>query len=199
MSSAPKRPWDRTDPQWSSQHHRAAVAKSPLALMQQQVRTGIAELKGAGPFRLGLGAVGVAAILFGVLRILSSTDATKPLQLAKWLIAAVILHDAILAPATVVTGWLIAHVVRGRAQAYVKAGLAIAGVTAVIALPQIYRHGKSAPGTTLLQRNYGLNLAILVGLIAVVAVLAYAAATLRSARPSAQAVSSTNERPPQDH
>ena len=218
MSAAPKRPWDRTDPEWAAQHHRAAGAGSPVAALRHQIVAGVGELRGAGPLRLGLGSLGIVAILFGAVRILTNPAATKPVHLALWLAAVVIVHDGIIAPVTVVVGYLIARVIRGRPQAYVQAAVAMAAMIAVIALPQIYRRGKSAPGTTLLHRNYALNLVIIVGAVAVLAALAYAITGRRRASSSApdhddatvgtsgvstraagSGATSTNERPAHNH
>ena len=170
----------------------------PVAQGRRQMTQAVAEIRGAGPMRVGLGGLGILVILFGALRILHDHTQTHPIGLAKWLIGAIVVHDAVLAPITVGVGWLVAKVVRGRAQAFVQAALAVAGVTTLVALPLIYRHGKSAPGTTLLRRAYGLNLLILFGVIAVGAVLAYALqarlTSLKASRPS-----STKQRPWIDH
>ena len=194
MNKPPARPWEHVDNPPPHLHGKPGPGTQLMAAAEE-VRT-------AGPLRLGLAAVGIVAIAFGALRILSSPEATKPLQLAKWLIAAVILHDAIFAPATVVVGWAVAKLVRGRAQAYVQAGLAVAVATTLIALPLMYRHGKSAPGTTLLTRNYAMNLLVLLAVIAVGVAIAFVVtgrATGRTGPTSAAAPSSMNDRPPHDH
>ena len=193
MNKPPERPWEHGPNPPAHLYAKPGPGGQLLAAAQ--------EVRAAGPLRLGLGAVGIVGIAFGVLRILTSWDATKPLQLIKWLIAAVILHDAILAPATVVVSWAVARVVKGRAQAYVLAGLAVAALTTLIALPLLYRHGKSAPGSTLLTRNYGVNLLVLLAVIAVGSAVAYLVLGRRAATGAATAgaPSSMNDRVPRDH
>ena len=162
--------------------------------LRNQLTDAAAEVRGAGPIRLGLGGLGILVILFGAVRILHDHAETHPISLVKWLIGAIIVHDAIIAPVTVAVGWAVARTIPGRAQAFVQAALAVAGVATLVALPLIYRHGKSAPGTTLLRRAYSLNLLILYGVIALAAAAAYALqgrrAAARAARPS-----STKQRP----
>lgn len=193
MNKPPLRPWEHGDNPTAHLHGKPGPGAQLLAAAEE-VRT-------AGPVRLGLGTLGIVAIAFGAIRILTSSQATKPLQLAKWLIAAVILHDAIFAPATVVVGWAVARVVRGRAQAYVQAALAVAVATTLIALPMIYRHGKSASGSTLLTRNYAVNLLVLLAVIVVAGAVAYVVAARATGRRAATAgaPSSTNDLPPHDH
>lgn len=193
MNKPPLRPWEHGDNPPAHLHGKPGPGAQLLAAAEE-VRT-------AGPLRLGLGAVGIVAIAFGAIRILTSNQATKPLQLAKWLIAAVILHDAIFAPATVVVGWAVARMVRGRAQAYVLAGLAVAAVTTLIALPLMYRHGKAAPGSTLLTRNYALNLLVLLAVVVLGSAIAFVVTGRATGRRAATAgaPSSTNDLPPHDH
>lgn len=200
MNKPPERPWEHGPNPPAHLHAKPGPGGLLLAAAD--------EVRSAGPLRLALGAVGIVGIAFGVVRILTSADATKPLQLIKWLIAAVILHDAILAPATVVVSWAVARVVKGRAQAYVLAGLAVAALTTLVAMPLLYRHGKSAPGTTLLTRNYAVNLLVLLAVIAVGSAIAYlvlgrrartAPAALAAPPATAGAPSSMNDRVPRDH
>lgn len=192
MNKPPERPWEHGPNPPAHLHAKPGPGGLLLAAAD--------EVRSAGPLRLALGAVGIVGIAFGVVRILTSADATKPLQLIKWLIAAVILHDAILAPATVVISWAVARMIKGRAQAYVLSGLAVAGLTTLVALPLLYRHGKSAPGTTLLTRNYGVNLLVLLAVIAIGSAIAYLIMGRRTApTATAGAPSSVNDRAPHDH
>lgn len=193
MNKPPLRPWEHGDQPPAHLHGKPGPVAQLLAAAEE-VRT-------AGPLRLGLGALGIVAIAFGAIRILTSSQATKPLQLVEWLIGAVILHDAIFAPATVVVGWAVARVVRGRAQAYVQAALAVAVAATLIALPMIYRHGKSSPGSTLLTRNYAVNLLVLLAVVVVAGVVAFVVAGRATGRRAATAgaPSSTNDLPPHDH
>lgn len=169
-----------------------------IDLARRQIQDAAAEVRGAGPVRLALAAVGILVIAFGAVRILYDHTNTHPFGLAKWLAGAIIVHDFVIAPVSLGIGWAVARAVPGRAQAYVQGALAVAGVTTFVALPLIYRHGQSAPGTTLLRRAYGLNLLILLAVIALGAVAAYLLQSRRrsgSPAPGAPRPSSRKQRP----
>ena len=145
--------------------------------------------------RLLLGTPGALLVGYGAWRLLGNAEETKPLKLAEWLLAAVILHDGVLAWLVLGVSWLVARVVPGRARTYVQAGLVCAALLTVIALPLIYRRGHAAAGLTLLEQNYAAHLAVLLGIVAGLACVAYAVRVLRDRR---QRVSSANDRPPTD-
>ena len=146
--------------------------------------------------RLLLGTIGAAMICYGGWQIFNHSGATKPAKVGEWLIAALILHDGVLAWLVIAAGWLVARTARGRARAYLQGALICAALITVIALPLIYRRGKSAPGLTLLEQNYVAHLLLLLGILVAVVSAAYAVRTLRDAT---QRRSNANERPPADH
>jgi hypothetical protein len=150
-------------------------------------RTVAAELRRAGPFRLALGALGVVTLGYAAVSLLRDTDHSKPVELLTWLIGAVIVHDAVIAPATLAAAWVIGRFVPRRARAFVQSGLAIAAVSALFALPLIYRQGRSSAGSALLEQDYTLNLLIIVAVIGVVSALCYAGRVVRDRRREAAA------------
>lgn len=146
--------------------------------------------------RLALGSAGVALLLFGVYRILQHSDRTNPRGLLRWLIGAVILHDGILVPSTMLIGFVLTRLVKPRARRYVQAALVASALITVVAIPLIYRRGSQPAVKALEQQNYGLHLAILIALVFGVAALAYAAQVLRDRR---SGVKVRNGRPPAVH
>jgi hypothetical protein len=132
--------------------------------------------------RIALGAAGVLLILFGVFRILTNAGQTDPVGMAEWLAAAVVLHDGILVPLTMAVGALLTRFVPPRARRYLQGGLIAAALVTAISIPLIYRRGSQPRGKSLELQNYGLHLAVLVGLIAAVVVVAYATRVLRDRR-----------------
>lgn len=141
--------------------------------------------------RGSLGAVGVFAIGYGVLRIFTDAKDTKPLALAKWLIGSLIVHDAIIAPVVIGVGWLLARTVPPRARRYLQAGLVTGGLIAAVGVILIRRQGRtSSPTLALLRQNYTLNLLLLLAIVAVVTAGAYAVEVWRTNR--------TNTRSPAD-
>ncbi len=138
-----------------------------------------------------LGATGVALLGYGGYQLLHHSDVTHPVEVAVWLVIALAVHDGVIAWMVVAVGWLIARFVPDRARAYVQGGLICAALIALIALPLIYRRGKAAPGLTLLTQNYPAHLAVLLGMVTVVAGAAYAVRALRDR-------SKANDRPATD-
>lgn len=142
-----------------------------------------------------LGAAGLALLGYGGYQLLHHHHDTHPAEVAVWLVVALVVHDGVIAWLVVAAGWLLARVVPPRARAYVQGGLVCATLITLIALPLIYRRGKAAPGLALLTQNYGAHLAVLLGMVAVATVAAYAVRVARD-RPGR---SSTNDRSPTDH
>ncbi|MEP6697208.1 MAG: hypothetical protein ABJA34_10055 [Pseudonocardiales bacterium] len=130
-------------------------------------------------WRIAIGTAGVALGLFGVYRLFTQVPLDNLFALARWLIGAVILHDLILSPLVVGAGWAISRVVPSPGRGFVQAGLIIAGLITVIAIPMIYREDTHPRSKAILQQDYSRNLAILLGIIAGVALLAYAARVAR--------------------
>jgi len=145
--------------------------------------------------RLLLGTTGALMVGYGVRRILGDAQTTKPLKLGEWLLAAIVLHDGVLAWLVLGVSWLVARLVPQRARTYVQGGLVCAALLTVIALPLIYRRGHAAAGLTLLEQNYAAHLAVLLGIVAGLACAVYAVRVLRDRR---QRVSNANDRPPTD-
>jgi hypothetical protein len=145
--------------------------------------------------RLLLGTSGALMVCYGTWRILGNAQATKPVKLGEWLLAAIVLHDGVLAWLVLGAGWLVARVVPRRARAYVQGALVCGALLTLVALPLIYRRGHAAPGLTLLRQDYAAHLALLLGIVAAVGCGAWAVRVLRDRR---QRDSSANERPPAD-
>ena len=132
--------------------------------------------------RLALGSLGAALIVFGAFRILQNSDRTNPMGLARWLIGAVVIHDGIVVPSTMVIGFAITHLFRPRLRRYVQGALVAAALVTVIAIPLIDRRGSQPAVKALERQNYGLHLGILVAILFAVAGVAYLTQVLRDRR-----------------
>lgn len=133
--------------------------------------------------RLVLGGFGVALIGYGVLRILQNPTHSHPRELAVWLAGALVLHDALIAPAVIGTGWLLARTLPSRARSFVQGGLVVAAMVSVVGIFLVERQGKTAsPALALLNQDYVVNLLILYALIAGVTCACYLVAVLRTRR-----------------
>ena len=128
--------------------------------------------------RIALGAAGVALGLFGVFRLLTQIDSPDLVQLAIWLVAALVLHDGVLSPVILAVGAVLTRV-PARARAALQGGLIAGALVTVVALPLIRREGTQPDSKAILQQNFTANLAILLAVVAVAAVGYYVVLVVR--------------------
>ena len=130
--------------------------------------------------RLLIGAIGAGLLGYGILRILTDAKDTKPVALAKWLLAAVLVHDVLIAPVVIGIGWLLARFVPARARRYLQAGLICGGLVSALGVLLIWRQGKTgAASLALLQQDYRRNLLILLAVVAAGCLAGYLAELFR--------------------
>jgi hypothetical protein len=130
-------------------------------------------------WRIPLVGAGVALAGYGLFRLAAQPGSSQPQSLIVWLIGGVVLHDGIIAPITIGTGWLLARWIRPRERRFVQFALVWSGLVAVIAIPLIALRGSQPVGKALEEQNYGAHLAVLVGGIAAVVALAYVMIAVR--------------------
>jgi hypothetical protein len=130
-------------------------------------------------WRIILATVGILVVLYGITNLFIHIPIQTLVLVAIWLVAALIIHDLILAPAVVGVGWLLRRFVPDRARRYLQVGLIISSIVTVLAIPMIYRRGSQPPEKTLLIQNYGANLALLLGIVAGITLAAYAVRVAR--------------------
>jgi hypothetical protein len=124
-------------------------------------------------WRIGLAVAGVVVGLYGVGHLLVGTGFGSLFVLAGWLVGAVVLHDAVLAPAVVGIGWALGRFVPPRARRWLQAFLVAAGLVTVVAIWLIAREGTQEPQKAILQQNYLANLTLLLGLLAGASLFGY--------------------------
>ena len=134
-------------------------------------------------YRIALTLAGALFLSFGVFRLVTELDRDDLLVLGLWLVAAVALHDGLIAPITVGTGVALAGV-PPRARRYLQGGLIVGALITVIAVPLIGRQGTQPASKAILLRDYTANLSLLLGMTAAVAVVLYALRVLRSQQPA---------------
>jgi hypothetical protein len=130
-------------------------------------------------WRIILAAVGIALAAFGIFRLVSETPLHSLAVLALWLAAALVLHDAILAPSIVGVGWLLRRFVPDRGRRFVQIALIMMALVVVIAIPMIFLRGSQPAVKALLLRHYGANVILIIGVIAVVSLILYAVRVAR--------------------
>ena len=127
---------------------------------------------GISRIRVVIGTAGVLLATFGFFRLVTEIPVRNLLGLALWLGAALILHDAVLSPGIVGVGRLLRRI-PARARTYVQGALIAGGLVTVIALPMIYRAGTQPRAKAILDQDFRANLAILLAVISLAAVVAY--------------------------
>lgn len=122
--------------------------------------------------RVALGAVGLAATTYGLM-MLDDRGPENLRAVVTWLVAGVILHDAVLAPLTILVCVVGARVLPGRFRAPVAGGLLVVGSVTLLAVPVLGRFGARPDNPTLLDRDYTTGWLVMAGL-ALVTMLALA-------------------------
>ena len=127
---------------------------------------------GISRIRIVIGTAGVLLLAFGVFRLGTEVPVPDLLGLALWLGAAVVIHDAVLSPGVIGAGRLLRRI-PARARTYVQGALIAGGLVTVVAIPLIYRADSQPDAKALLEQDFRGNLALLLALVGVVALLAY--------------------------
>lgn len=130
--------------------------------------------------RLALGVAGVAAALYGVLRLLR-LPSEQVLAVLAWVAGGIVAHDGVLAPVVVGLG-LAATVLSRWLRPSLVVLLVVLGPLTLVAVPVLGRFGARPDNPTLLDRPYVAGYAVLVGLGLVLAALS-ALRARRSAKP----------------
>lgn len=133
-------------------------------------------------WRIGLAASGIAIAVYGIGRLLTQLPLQSLTLLAGWLIAALVIHDGLVSPAVIAVGTALRRLVPPRARRYLQAALLMAALVTIVALPMIYRANRQPPSKAILRQNFGGNLALLLAIIAVATLIAYAVQVARDAR-----------------
>jgi hypothetical protein len=115
-------------------------------------------------WRLGL-AAGGAIFGFGLYGLLHNAAQTVPGNVLKWVAGALILHDAIIGPAVVVAGFLLARLLPVALRGGMQATLAVCAVVVVMSVPVLKAVGRRPDNPSLLPHDYGQNLAVVLAVI----------------------------------
>jgi hypothetical protein len=146
--------------------------------------------------RLLIATVGLAGMGYGLWLILRFQVISKPFKLIEWLIGAVVLHDGVLVPSTLLVGAVLTKTIPPRARRYIQGALISSGLVTIVALVLIYREGDQAASLALLRQNYAAHLVLVVAIIVGITALAYLSRVIRDRRD--QRASAANVRPPAD-
>lgn len=115
--------------------------------------------------RRALVLLGVAGMGYGLVLLLDRSWGDVA-RVVGWLVAGVLVHDLLLAPA-VIAGWfLLTRLPTGRWRAPLAAGLVVWGALTVVAVPVLGRFGERPDNPTLLDRDYTTGWLVVTALVA---------------------------------
>jgi hypothetical protein len=129
--------------------------------------------EGLGRGRALLVLLGAGALAFGAQQLLTGGNSTRLTSSVPWLVAVLVVHDAVLAPLAAVAGWGLVRLLRGRlagAVPVIAIGAYLAVVITILALPALLTPGV-LDNPTAVPRDYGRALSILLGMDIAVTVL----------------------------
>ncbi len=126
--------------------------------------------------RIALAVVGIVLVLYGAGRILFSVPPPLLIMLGAWMVGALLIQHGVVSPLVVTVGAALRRAVPDRGRRFLQAGLIVAAMVTVVAIPLILRRGTQPPAKALLLQNYAANLTLLLGLIAGVTLLLVALA-----------------------
>jgi hypothetical protein len=131
--------------------------------------------------RVALGAAGVALGLYGLYELLA-LGIDNLVGTVVWLAGGVVVHDGVLAFATIAVVGVGALLVPRRLKAPLAAAFVVLGTVTLTAVPVLGRFGARADNPTLLDRHYLLGwlvFAVLVGVVTAASVLVRGRRTTR--------------------
>ncbi len=127
---------------------------------------------------LGYG-LGGGLVVAGIVGLVADARLTDPLGWALWFGGLIVAHDGVLVPLVLLAGVAVGRL---REPSPVRAGLTVAAVLSLVALPMVAGIGRRADNSSLLPLDYGRNLLVVLGLIALVTALTMIALRLRGSR-----------------
>lgn len=133
--------------------------------------------------RIGLGALGVATLGYGVYGLFNESGIRDQAAVGEWLVGGVIGHDFLLAPVVFGLGAVAYRFTDARWRGRLAAVLLIGGSLTLISIPALLRQGLNR-NKTVLPLDYARNLGVLLAvLVAAVAAYSCGVALWRGRRP----------------
>ncbi|TFC90385.1 MULTISPECIES: hypothetical protein [Cryobacterium] len=137
--------------------------------------------------------IGSAGLLFGLFILFDSVRVTRLPGLALWVGAAIVLHDAVLAPLVFLCGILLRRAgrrVTGTIVLVVQGAIVVGSIMTLIVVPAIVAQGITPNNPSILPHDYGRNLALFWLGVALVAtfwsIALYARSRRANQRPSSR-------------
>jgi hypothetical protein len=117
--------------------------------------------------RLVFAVAGLALLAYGALLTweFATSRTVNAVQGAAWFIGGPVVHDGIVAPAVGVVGLLLSRFVPAAWRAPVAAGVVLSAVLTLLAIPLLWRPFRVVTNPGLHDRDYGVGLAIALGVV----------------------------------
>jgi hypothetical protein len=135
--------------------------------------------------------IGGAVMGFGLVSLLSKAGATDPPNVAAFLLGLALAHDLLIAPAVIGAAVLLRRVTPRAARGALFGAIAVSAIVVLFAVPLVAGWGRQADNPSLLPRDYGYGL-----LVVLAAIWAVAAAMLARGRHDGSPRPVRRRRPP---
>lgn len=120
--------------------------------------------------RFALGAAGAGVLGYGVYGLLTEPAIQNLGNVGEWLVAGLLLHDAVLAPLVFAACALAYRGLGARLRGRLAALLLVCGSLVLVSVPALLQQGRN-PNTTVLPLDYARNLAVVLAVIVAAAAL----------------------------
>ena len=132
--------------------------------------------------RRAFAAAGLALLVYGIARLFLVVAWSDLFLLLVWMVGVTAVHDGLLSPLVLGVAAVLRRWVPDRGRRYVQLALIIGALITVIAVPMIYLEGSQPPEKAILLQHYGVNLTVVLGLVAIVTLALYAVRVARDSR-----------------
>ena len=112
---------------------------------------------------------GWALIAVGLAGMVSQRDRTKPLQLGRYVIGFLLVHDFVVAPLVLLGGWVVSRFVPPVARGPLRGALALSALVLVFSWPLLQRFGERPTNDSALPLDYGHTVPVVLAVVWVVA------------------------------
>jgi hypothetical protein len=114
-----------------------------------------------GPaLRVAAAVAGVAMFLVAARYAAVRSLDVRPALWVRWWVTAAVLHDVVVAPLAIATGWLVVRFAPRAVKAPLQAGLIVTAVVVAVSWPALRGYGRIASNPTYLPRSYGTGLGL---------------------------------------
>lgn len=145
-------------------------------------------MNGVRAVRLGLGGLGVAVAAYGAWLLWSRQRPEQVLEVAKWGVGGIVLHDVVVAGAVLLVAILVTRAVPRVARVPATVGAVVLTTVTLVAVPVLLAYGRKPDNPTLLDRDYRLGWVVVavVDLVVVVAWSVWRTRRERAGQPTGQ-------------